>query len=453
MLFRRQLLSGRSRISRATPTLRTTAAVVLAAPFAIAARPAAALQPLEAFVAASRSNNLDRREALAVAEQRAEDARQAWTRLAPTVTAKASYTRNQYEAIAILPPDPGSSTPKSITITPYDQLDATFSVALPVVDVGAWLRIGSAGTTSVAAGERARAAELDAEKSVTRAFFQVVAAEATLDSARRALATAEESRALVGRRREAGSASDLDAERARAAVERARQVVASALEASAIARRSLESLSGLTPSEGSLAPPPDAGGTPSLVDVSAGVPSLPAVRAANLEARAADETAAAAWAALLPTVAGTATERLSNATGFTGHVATWAVGVGATWTLDASAYYAARSLRAGKAVADVRARRAEQLARDALHADIEEVKAEAAKWQAAEAEAEASARASKLALDRFENGAATHLDVLTAERDAFAADVARVQAQADLALARAVLRIDAGLGGRGEATR
>ena len=42
------------------------------------------------------------------------------------------------------------------------------------------------------------------------------------------------------------------------------------------------------------------------------------------------------------------------------------------------------------------------------------------------------------------SGVATQLDVIQAERDAFAASVARIQSDAELAYARAALRLDAG---------
>jgi outer membrane protein TolC len=56
----------------------------------------------------------------------------------------------------------------------------------------------------------------------------------------------------------------------------------------------------------------------------------------------------------------------------------------------------------------------------------------------------AASRAADLAVERYGAGAATQLDVTTAQRDAFLADAARIQADAELAAARIVLRLAAG---------
>lgn len=221
--------------------------------------------------------------------------------------------------------------------------------------------------------------------------------------------------------------------------------MASANQARAVARQSLESLTGLTPSEGSLPLADDAmGDEPDLAALEPALTRLPAVRAAALETRAAEKSASAAWAALAPTVAGTAAERLTNATAFTGKVASYSLAVSATWTLDPSAYFAARAQGSARAAAEVREKRAEQQARDELHTAWQEVRADVAKLRAARAEAEASARALVLARERYQAGAATQLDVQQAERDAFSSEVSRIGAQADLAYARAAVRLDSG---------
>src|SRR5262249_42235390 len=155
---------------------------------------------------------------------------------------------------------------------------------------------------------------------------------------------------------------------------------------------------------------------------------------AALEARAAARSASATWAAALaPTVAASATERLTNATGFTGHVASATAGVTAAWSIDPPTYLAAQAPGAARAPAQARAARAAQAARDTLHSAWQEVRADVARARAAKAEAEASARAAKLARERYLAGSATQLDVLQAGRDAFASEVARIQADADLA--------------------
>lgn len=419
--------------------LAALALALLAAP-----RPALALQPLGEFVTAAQGRNLDNREAEATANQRVDEAHQAWSRIGPSITAKASYQRNQYDAVIPAGTVAGPKSP-AITITPYDQLDAYFTINLPLVDVGSWKRIGASDATAEAAKVRAAATGRDVEKSVVAGYYQLVAAEATLAAAEKALATAKESQAIVNTRREAGTASDLDVERSHADVERARQVVVSADQARALARRALASLTGLAPSDGTVPLPEDGlGDEPALEALEPGAMQLPSVRAAALDAKAADRNADAAWAALAPTVAASATEHVTNATSFTGQVASASALISATWTIDPSSWYAAKAQSAARAAAEVRRERAEINARDTLHTSWQAVRADVARARAAKAEAEADDRAVKLAKERYQAGAATLLDVEQAERDWLNSEVARIGAYADLAYARTAVRIDSG---------
>jgi len=95
-------------------------------------------------------------------------------------------------------------------------------------------------------------------------------------------------------------------------------------------------------------------------------------------------------------------------------------------------------------VAKARELRARLAASDAINADWNSVKAAIARSQSARAELAASKHAADLALDRYKAGAATQLDLLQAQRDAFSAEVARIQADADLANSRAQLRLSVG---------
>jgi outer membrane protein TolC len=64
---------------------------------------------------------------------------------------------------------------------------------------------------------------------------------------------------------------------------------------------------------------------------------------------------------------------------------------------------------------------------------------------AAEAALAASARAELDARARFEAGAGTQIEAILSERDRFSAEVGRIQALAELRVARAALRTRAGL--------
>ncbi|HVZ37466.1 MAG TPA: TolC family protein, partial [Polyangiaceae bacterium] len=83
-------------------------------------------------------------------------------------------------------------------------------------------------------------------------------------------------------------------------------------------------------------------------------------------------------------------------------------------------------------------------ASDTLHEAWWTVHADIAKVRAAAARAGAARAALVSARERYEAGAGTQLDALQAVRDAANADVESIQATANLAADRALLRIAAG---------
>jgi outer membrane protein TolC len=138
------------------------------------------------------------------------------------------------------------------------------------------------------------------------------------------------------------------------------------------------------------------------------------------------------------------TERVTNAEGLAGREASWQALVGLTWSFDLTALAGIRSQDAAADVARAQEQRVRLAARDDIHRAWRTVQTDIARSRSARVQAEVSARAAKLALDRYQAGTATQLDLLQAQRDAFAADAARIQADADLVNARAQLRIAAG---------
>ena len=148
------MTAGKSRVcSLGMFSLGIGLAAVLLAP-----REAFALQPLSDFVRSARTRNFDAREQAAVVAQRHNEASQAWLKLAPVVTASGSYTHNEYPAVATIPiGSPALGQTESVTIMAQNQLDATFSATFPIVDIGAWERIGGARRTATAARAQANA--------------------------------------------------------------------------------------------------------------------------------------------------------------------------------------------------------------------------------------------------------------------------------------------------------
>jgi outer membrane protein TolC len=415
--------------------------------------PAYALQSLADFLHHATQHNFDNREARATAVQREHEASQAWARLLPSVTAQADYIRNQYLGEAIIPtgaPAAGGALPtRNVIITPVDQRDASFTAALTLIDVAAWNNIGAAGANREAQKARAAATMLEVQKMVAQNYYQIIGAGAVGRAARRTLTAAQDNSRFIETRVNAGLAEELDLKRALAEVERDRQAIEDADYATTTLRRSLETLSGLVPEGDALddstaLPMDDLRNEQPLAQWISVVDSLPSVRAASYDKRAAKLTAAASQSALYPTVSTQATERATDATGF-GQSPSYAIEVLASWKLlDVSSFQASRAQRSIAEASSVRYDRARETAAQTLFDDWHHVSTQIEKSRAARSSLDASRLALSVAREKYASGKATLLDVVQAERDAFSAEVTDIQAEADLASARASLRLSAG---------
>lgn len=400
-------------------------------------------QPLREFLASAEQQNLD---AQLGAESRARaeaEWGQAWGALLPSLTASGAWTRNQYEAVIDVPSGPGQT--QKITIIPRDQLEASLRVELPLVDAGRWVRTAAAASSARAAAERESLTREQVRRQVVTSFYAHAGARAVLESARKALAVAEAQLAQQEVRNKAGVATELELVRARAEVGRNRQVVADAEALVATSRRTLHSLSGLEPREVPPIAEDDLSAAPALEQLEPRVESLPAVRAATHEAEAASHTSLAADMLLVPTLNAQYTHRFTNATGFQNASDLYNAGLVLNWRVDMVGLQAMRAQHALEATAALNADKARQQARDQLHSDWLRVGTAVEKVRAAGAQREAAQRAASLARERYSAGVATQLDVIQSERDLLAAEVADIQARFDLAVARASLRLSAGL--------
>jgi outer membrane protein TolC len=399
---------------------------------------ALAMQPLPEFIASAKRANYDIRETRLVAEQRAAEAAVQGRKLLPVLSARGVYTHNQYEAVA-------RSSAGEAVIVPQNQLDAFFSLDVPIVDLAQWERNGAANRTRDAAKARAIASEVDIEQQVTRLYYDVLAARGVVAVATRNLETSESNRKIVIQRHAAGLATELDLARTIAEEERNKQAIASARYNLAVRERQLATQSGMAPSAAGELVSDDLHPEASLATfLLRGNEETPALTAARLEAKAAERTADAQWYALAPSLAANATERITNATGFAGRAASYQLSATLTWRLDASTISAGEAQSAAKTIAALRRDKAERLQQDAVRDAYELVTAQLQNCRAARAETEANATALKLATDRYNAGTALQLDVLQASRQLFASEIARLQADADLAFARASLHLTAG---------
>lgn len=416
----------------------------------LSAHSASALQPLEEFVASANSANFDAREQSAVVDQRGWERSAALGRLLPSVSALGIYQRNQYEVQATLP-----GTTEAIILSPQNQVDAIFQLDVPLIDVANYHRYRQAKHVERAASAQGGQVTAQVDAAVARAYYQLVGSSALAQAAERSVALAQENYRFVETRNRLGNATQLDVQRARANLERARQDLADARLGRDLAARDLETLSGLTPtavdsfSEVSLeheAP---------LKEWLQGEPT-PADLVQKELTKAAASGHAAAKAALLPTLSANAQERLTNATGFAGRWNIYTLQLVLSWRLDWTTYANSRAAGAAENLQKVREERVHRITQDAIFGAYQRVETGIAKSTAARAQADAAHKAAALAVAQYRAGNATQLEVTQAQRDAFVADVTRVQADADLSFGRAQLRALTGqaLGaGSAEATR
>lgn len=401
-----------------------------------------ALQPLDAFLSSALTRSDDVREAaLNIERARAEQRRADWA-LAPTLRATAGYQRNQNEVVVTIPSGPTST--EEAVITPYNQLDASLTLSVPIIDPARWAARQSAAS-SLDASSAASADTLRATREATsRAYFDLKVAVASHQTA---AAAADVALARVRRdeaRAAASTLSQLELERSRAAHAQRLQRVAQADYAIQVAATDLARLSGLTPD---LATPAPADATPLPADEppleawTARVAQSSAVRRAASDAARLDALATqSSRATYLPVLSGQATERVTNAAGF-GPAAQWAVGVSLQWTLDGAALQALDATDSDAAAAHIRLERERKLSRDTIALAWHQVRSLRASAEAARAEEAASARALTHATQRYEAGAGTQLELLDAEAAALDAAVNRLTADAQLEFARVRLRL------------
>jgi len=401
---------------------------------------ASALEPLEAFVRSAKSHNVDERQAAHLVDQRKAEASSATGKLLPVLGARGGYTFNQFEAKSSVPRPDGSRS--EIIIAPQHQLDAFVTMEVPLVDLSAWSALGQRTAARDAATARLQATSLDVERQVARAFYQVLAQRAVVQAADRTVQTSASNLATMQERKRAGVATDLEVARAQAELERNRQLRATAGYNVGVTERALFTLSGLHADPGGDLPNDELHEEPPLSAFTRD--ASPHVRAAALEQTAQEKTLASAKLLFVPALSGQLQERFTNATGFANKSEIFTAGLTLQWRLDLALVGQAQAQRAALALSEARTAGAEQAHADDVHNAWSWVSASLSACRAARAEARAAQLAATLAHERYEAGTALHIDVLTAEREAFQSDVARIQSEAELAFARAALRLAAG---------
>jgi len=399
--------------------------------------PAHALQPLSEFFSASHQASTDVRQAALVTVQREADEMIAASQLLPSIAASGTYTLNQFESVITM----GQG---SVVIQPRHGLSGSVQLSMPLFDLASWRRKKAADRVVEAARLSQETTALEVDRQVAQYYFQLIGAEALRRSYQANLAVAEESRRVAVAKREEGVATDLEVARATVEVEGIKRSLAEQQLSIALARRALATLTGIVPS-------PD---IPNLTDDlreeapldgwEARISQLPSIRGAAMSTAAAHEQAKAAQYALLPTVAATATEQMTNAAGLVGHKTYFTGMVTASWRLDLAALARRKGQGAAEQAARVQAEATANHARDAVHEAWHRVDSGIMASQSARSQAAAARLAADKARERYAAGAGTQLELIQAQRDSSSMEAARIQSDANLALDRILLRLAAG---------
>ncbi len=407
----------------------------------LVASPAMALQPLDVFIAAARERNPDAQQARAnLAEQNAQ-ADFSLGRQLPGVSVKGTYDRNQYQVQLTLPIPPA----QTFLIQPRDQWFGTATLTVPLVDLAGFRRITAARTNAESYERTLAATRLTVEGQTVQDYYQLLANVALVATAQNYLEVSRENLRLTEARVRAGTATRLDVDRAQADVEQQVQQLAAAQLQVVLAARDLQSTTSIAPDLSSTAElTDDLHSEPDLSTFEADLQHVPSVAAAAAATRAAQQQADAQKLALLPTIAGSFTEFATNAPGFEPTNWYYQAAVNATWTFDLTYVANIRSSDASAGAARARELKARLNAGDAINRYWNTVLADIAQSRSARAGRDASVHAAEQARAQYQAGTATQLDLLQAQRDAFRAEVTRIQDDANLLNARAQLRLSAG---------
>ncbi len=398
---------------------------------------ASALQPIDVFVESARAHNPRNQEVRANRAEADAQASEAFSRALPILSAAASYTRNQWDVSF-----------SGLSVLPRNELDASATLSVPLVDLAKFARISAADHAAEAAQHQQNATARAVEAEVVQLYYQLAADLALVAVARKAFDVTRMDLKLTEEAASAGTAAALDVARARAEVEQRSQQVIGAQLAVSLTAQALASRTGIRPDVAtSVELVDDLHAEPPLDQFLAGTSATPVVVAAATAREAAERNASAQRLVLVPTLGAAVVERYTNATGFlNGHHEAYAASLTLGWSIDFGTSPAIRARNAEALAAKAREDEVRLTVVDAIEQAFRTIEANIARSKSARAQSVASARAAEIARARYRSGETTQLDLLQADRDDLAAEVARIQADGDLLNARRQLRLASGSG-------
>jgi outer membrane protein TolC len=461
-MFSASFLSKRSRI------FITAAAVLAITPRAAHAQPGAAA-PATAAVAGrtltldealrtAYRNNRDLRQAKARVDQAHAGVLTAWSALLPTAAAQGKYTHNYKEvtldlhaqlqgtllltqAVRPFVTDPttqmqldqsivglqGALAQPNPVIQKGEQLDFGLTAAIPLLVPFAYPALQAAHRTEDAGRANLAVSEAQVLLATAQAYYACAGADELVD---KALDTARA-------RLEAGVVNRVEVKRAELQLVRAQQALLESQDVSAASYRSLGTI--LNVHEPVHVMPADEAPAPvePVETLTATALQLrPEFLALNKTIESNRLTVSSNALRWLPTLSAFGNVRAFNYPGFSGDQYSWAVGLQLDWTIydggirDAQRQLAAAQRRENEARLD--------LLRDQVRDDVYNAERQLRTKRSALDTARRSVQLSKETLDlvqvQHDAGTATQLDLLQAQDNLVAAEVALAQARFDLAL-------------------
>ena len=458
-MFSASFMSKRSRI------LYLAALLLLAPSVARAQR----TLTLDEALATAHRNNRDLKQAKARIAQAHAGVLTAWSALLPIVSAQGKYTHN-YKEVTL---DLTSQIQPTLTLTEglrslvmdgtplanqLDQSIAGLNAALmqpnPIIQKGEQLDFVAAATVplivpwaypALSASKRledAGRANFDVSDAqvlfaTAQAYYACAGADELVDARRHAVVVAQKALDNAKARLEAGVVNRVEVQRAELQLVRAQQALVESQDTSAQTYRSLGTIMNMhepvrvMPAE---APPPQPAPVDTLTAQALQLRPEFAVLQKTIESN--KLTVESNWLRWLPALSAFGNVRAFNYAGFSGDKYSWAVGLQLDWTLyDGGIRDAQRKLAVAQR--EENEARLDQL-RDQVRDDVYNADRQLVTKRRALETARRSVQLSQQTLDlvqvQHDAGTATQLDLLQAQDNLVAAEVALAQARFDLAL-------------------
>lgn len=391
--------------------------------------------------------------------------RQAIAALLPTVAATGGYTHQNAEVrmsvdsifdgiesgLNQLSPTPITldrrEVPDDILIQAQDQWTGAVAVRVPLFAGGAYAQVAAALRAIDARVAMQDGARVGLQTALAQAAWMSEAAQGFVDATERAVATARSHEAMTRRGAAVGLYAELALLQARTEVA-ARE--ADLVRARAVRDRTWLALGALLGRDGPvrvLPPAPAEGASTDAVAIQEAMLRRPEVRAQVARLTAARAMRTAGWLRLAPTVAGTFMASASDVPFPTGLHGAWRVGVELQWAVFDGGFRYGVVQEAGASVAAAESALREQkvtTAREVGEA-AREVDVAVEALVLAQTQRDTAAAAAASAERAFAAGTVGSAETLDAAQRAYAAEIAAIDAQARLAIARLLARKALGL--------